>query len=152
MNKWLCIFLVCVAFALGWLANGWRLGQDIEELKLAHAQEVIKAQKDAMRESVRRVDEAERIVHETRKEKDKALADARDADAVSKRLRNKINTLARSDCSASIERSTAADTARDMCPELFARLDDVSGELAQYADQSRIAGLACEKQYDSLRK
>lgn len=38
----------------------------------------------------------------------------------------------------------------DLLVDLFGQSDDLAGQLAKEADRSRIAGLACERQYDSL--
>lgn len=142
------ILIACVAFLSGWIVNGFRLNLEIEEIKNAHANALIQAQKEAMAESVRRVDEAERIANEATKQKEKALADARNADAISKRLRNSLRTYSTSNCTAIGSQST--NTAGNLCTDLFARIDDASGIIAKFADESRIAGLACEKQYNSI--
>lgn len=42
---WIVVALIAAAASGGWFVNGWRLSGDIEALKLAHAAEVIKAQK-----------------------------------------------------------------------------------------------------------
>jgi hypothetical protein len=47
-------------------------------------------------------------------------------------------------------RSSAAGDALDLLTELFSQSDDASGVLAEALDRSRAAGLACERQYDSL--
>lgn len=38
----------------------------------------------------------------------------------------------------------------DLLADLFGQSDDLAGQLAKEADRSRIAGLSCERQYDSL--
>lgn len=38
----------------------------------------------------------------------------------------------------------------DLLAVMFSEADDLAGQLAKEADRSRIAGLACERQYDSL--
>lgn len=45
---------------------------------------------------------------------------------------------------------TPADGALDLLAHLFSRADDEAGILADYADRARIAGLKCERDYDSL--
>lgn len=47
-------------------------------------------------------------------------------------------------------RGEAAGPALDLLAELFRRADARAGELARYADNARIAGLACERSYDAL--
>lgn len=44
----------------------------------------------------------------------------------------------------------AALTTRDLPPDLLGRLGRAAGELAGHADQSRTAGLACERAYQAL--
>lgn len=46
--------------------------------------------------------------------------------------------------------SEAAINSLDLLAQLFRRADRRAGELARYADEARIAGLACERAYDSL--
>lgn len=146
-----CILIACVAFGLGWLINGWRIGYQIEELKKEHLNAVVESQIKAQAKYVAQVEEAGRIAYEAEKQKQKALNDARNADAVAKRLREQLRNRTGNTCSAISDRSETTSAGGDVCADMFARLDDFAGRVAAFADRSRVAGLACEKSYESLR-
>lgn len=77
------------------------------------------------------------------------LNNSRDA---SKRLQEQLNKArtAANSATATLARIDTARNSTDMCPELFSRIDDLATEYADYADRSRIAGISCENQYNSL--
>lgn len=83
-----------------------------------------------------------------------ARADA--ADASAGRLRHELDAfIAATRRRAAEETETASSSAAtggalDLLAELFRRADARAGELAQYADSARIAGLACEQAYEAL--
>lgn len=85
-----------------------------------------------------------------------AAARAAAADATAGRLRGQLDAF-----TAAVRRRATEDpgpagggtttgTALDLLAELFRRADARAGELARYADDARIAGLACERSYDVL--
>ncbi|WP_144435125.1 DUF2514 family protein, partial [Pseudomonas syringae group genomosp. 3] len=81
--------------------------------------------------------------------------DAAVADAAGDRLRVEAGKLAAtSSCTASdtgaAERGKAATRAAMVLSDLLGRADARAGELAKAYDQSRIAGLACERSHKSL--
>lgn len=94
-----------------------------------------------------------------------ALADARReraaADAVGKRLRQQVAQLAatakrQSGAATSTDSGSQTDpagsTALDLLAELHARTDEAAGAIAAVADDARIRGLACERQYDAMTR
>lgn len=151
MNLYISLVCAALTFAVGWLVNGWRLGAELESLKTRHANAIIEAQMQANIKTEERIAEAGRIAYEANIEKNKAIADARSANTVADQLRERIRTINRSGCPATLYGSKTAGTARDLYTDVFSRIDEVAGELAEYADRSRIAGTACEKQYNSLK-
>lgn len=87
----------------------------------------------------------------------RSRADARASADAAERLRQRAASLA-ARCGGSAGDPTAATGGASaagaglVLSELFQRADDRAGELAQYADQARIAGAACERAYDALRE
>ena len=137
---------------LGWLANGWRLGEQIAEIRADHA-EVVAAEQQRSRKIEQgwhaAFTQVQRNAHEQRETFD---TDKRAADAESKRLRDEIETLARrpAACPSAASGGSSADPARVLLAELLSRIDEVAGGVAAHADRARVAGTACEAAYDSL--
>lgn len=148
-------------FAAGWTANGWRLGGQIQQLRAAQAEQregqataLAAASEAARAEEQRRTAEQRGIANAAAKERDRALADARAAGAVAEQLRVRSLQLAAAaraagDSSAA-GGSAAAGDPLDVLTDVLGRADARAGDLAEYADRARIAGLACERSYDAL--
>ncbi|KWT12079.1 putative prophage PSSB64-02, Orf6 [Pseudomonas syringae pv. avii] len=106
-------------------------------------------------EEQRRQKAANQVANDARQEQTAALTDAAVADAAGGRLRIEAGKLAATagcvpgDTGAS-ERGKAATRAAMVLSDLLGRADARAGELAKFADNSRIAGLACERSYKSL--
>ncbi|MCM1513266.1 MAG: DUF2514 domain-containing protein [Oxalobacter formigenes] len=131
---------LALAFAAGWLINGWRMESQTQE---AWQQERVQAEARLKRQ--------EEIANEAQKDREKALADARAANDIAVRLRQRIEALARSACPAAAGSGQTTRSAGILLAELFRRADERAGELAEYADRARIAGQACEQAYDALK-
>jgi hypothetical protein len=85
-----------------------------------------------------------------------ATADAAVADAAGQRLHQSADQLASragdvSCDTGAAERSRSASRAAMVLSDLFQRADNRAGEMARAYDGARIAGLACERAYRSLR-
>jgi hypothetical protein len=108
-------------------------------------------------EEQRRQSAVNEVSTDARTQTTAATADAVTADAAGDWLHDSANKLAAgascgpSDTSAT-ERGKAATRAAMVLSDLFQRADRRAGELAKAYDSARIAGLACEKTYDSLSK
>ncbi|MEE5042889.1 DUF2514 domain-containing protein [Pseudomonas alliivorans] len=108
-------------------------------------------------EEQRRQKAANQVANDARKEQTVALADAAGADAAGDRLRSEAGKLA---ASASCvpgdpgiaERGKNATRAAMVLSDLLSRADARAGELAKYADATRIAVLACQSFYDELSR
>lgn len=86
-----------------------------------------------------------------------ARRDARAAAGAADRLRQHVATLAASCGAAAGDPAPAAGSASAagaglVLADLFSRADERAGQLAEYADQARIAGQSCERAYESLRR
>jgi len=83
-----------------------------------------------------------------------ARADADTRAASERRLRQRIDTLlagAVGSNPALADGGPAAGAPIDMLAHVLGRALEAAGQLAAYADQARVAGLTCERSYDSLR-
>lgn len=145
--------LVCSSIAVALIVCAYLYGRsDGRNLERKDALEAaqIKIEK-AREETERRLVEKEKIANDAKAERELAQADARAARNVSDRLRDRINDLTRSaNHPATIDGSAATCGTGILLANVFSRTDERAGELAEYADRARIAGQACERQYDSL--
>ncbi|GFZ61494.1 hypothetical protein PSE10A_40050 [Pseudomonas amygdali pv. eriobotryae] len=162
---WKAVGLLLILLALGGALYGaYRHGVTVTDLawKAKWAEEV-SAQSEAVAtmateyrtEEQRRQKAANQVANDARQEQTAALTDAAVADAAGDRLRIQAGKLAAtascvpSDTGAT-ERGKAATRAAMVLSELLGRADARAGELAKAYDQSRIAGLACERSNKSL--
>lgn len=106
-------------------------------------------------EEQRRQTLANQVAKDARDQKAAADADAIGADAAGERLHVEAAKLAAGagECTGdtgATERSEAARRAAMVLSDLLQKADRRAGELAKFGDESRIAGLACERAYDGL--
>lgn len=155
--------LVAVSLLLG--LQTFRLAgeqRDHANTRTAHAEKVQefaesarKATEDAAAESLRRAEAIQGVTEYANKQIDQARSDADAARAAGDGLRKRFATLAAT-CGATASDSKAASSgeaagsAGAVLTNVLERLDDAAGILAQYADESRAAGLACERSYMAL--
>ncbi|MDL2284386.1 DUF2514 domain-containing protein [Oxalobacter sp. OttesenSCG-928-P03] len=150
MNLKLVICIAAIIAAVGAYFLGRSDGRELE--RSSAREKALEHVADVRAEDKRRLDAQEKIANEAKEQRDKALADARAANAVSDRLRNSVASLtARINNSTASGDCQAAITTGLLFADLFRRADERAGELAEYADRARIAGQACESAYDSLR-
>lgn len=114
------------------------------------------AEASAREEEQRRAAEQQKAREDAQKEQKVADADATAADAAGQRLRDEAGKFAAAtSCAATdpavIARGASAARAAMVLSDLLARADARAGELAKAYDDARIAGLACEASYTSLR-
>ncbi|MCH5548195.1 DUF2514 domain-containing protein [Pseudomonas syringae pv. syringae] len=110
---------------------------------------------DYRTEEQRRQKAANQVANDARQEQTAALTDAAVADAAGDRLRVEARKLAAATSCApgdtgAAERGKAASRAAMVLSELLGRADARAGELAKAYDESRIAGLACNRFADEL--
>lgn len=161
---WRSILIGAVAaalFAAGWLGNGWRLGEQIAELKAEHATEQrkqarvqTKAVDDARIEEQRRVAEQVKSTNDAIRQLHEAQASARAADAARRELLARITAITNAARSprdpASVAAGASAGDPILLLADVLGRADQRAGDLAQYADAARVAGQKCERDYDAL--
>ncbi|WP_148194044.1 DUF2514 domain-containing protein [Pseudomonas syringae] len=112
---------------------------------------------DYRTEEQRRQKAANQVANDARQEQTAALTDSAVADAAGDRLRVEAGKLAAATSCApgdtgAAERGKAATRAAMVLSELLGRADARAGELAKAYDESRIAGLACNRFVDALPK
>ena len=165
-------WLVCIAALAAAVGGGYIWGDRAatkaeraaclaghQALQLASAKASLQAEAANREKEKEQRDAAERIAQ--RLEAD--LADARRAgaaaDAVGKRLRQQVAQLAatakrQSGAATSTDSGSQTDpagsTALDLLANLHSRTDEAAGAIAAVADDARIRGLACERQYDAV--
>ena len=139
--------LVLLGFGVGWSWQGSRWESKYIALGAAWAEARAAAERQARSEETRRAAAVEGIRRDAKEQIELAQADAT-ADSLRQQL---------------AERTRRATQGAGACPggspttatlilysELLDRADARAGELAAEADRRRVAGLACEAQYDSL--
>lgn len=165
LRYWWAIALAALVALLG--VQTMRLGAEktahaetraaIADERTRAAQVAQQAEEAARTEEARREKEKTNAIKQARLRAESAAADARAAHAAADSLRGQLAAfVADASCPATnpgtASGSPPAESALDLLADLFSRSDDVAGILAEQADKARIAGLACEAQYDALTK
>ncbi|MNN17432.1 hypothetical protein D3C81_1306200 [compost metagenome] len=155
---------LAIALVLAYGGGRWQQSRadqadfDAERTRLAlgQASAQIKAVDEARIEEQRRTAAQTEIANAATKDLERARGDARTADDAAERLRVRVAELlaasrAGKDSGAS---SPGADKPGgdplDVLVGVLERSDRASGILAYYADRLKVAGLSCERSYDSL--
>ena len=164
---WKAVGLLLIVLALaGALYGTYRHGVTVTDLAWkAKWAEQISTQSEAVAtttteyrtEEQRRQKAANQVANDARQEQTAALTDAAVADAAGDRLRVEAGKLAATaSCTpgdtGAAERGKAASRAAMVLSDLLGRADARAGELAKAYDESRIAGLACNRFVDALPK
>lgn len=126
-----------------------RDGKDLLELAGRQEQERTEEQ--------RRQNQINQVTADAQTQLDQARLDAANAQSATNKLQLTIANIRRqlaasetSKLSAIASTGTARATATDMFAQLLIESDRAAGEYAAAADRARIAGLACERSYDSI--
>lgn len=140
-----------LAGAAAWTIQGWRWDADVAGIERDQAQQLADATQLARATEQARWAAREGIINDAKTQTAAALADADAARAASDRLRSQLAVLQRrARDTAAAAGSTSAGDPVGVLAIVLGELDDRAGALAQYADASRIAGLACERAYGAL--
>lgn len=123
--------------------------------RAAHSEAAASASAAALTETARRIAAQEEITREAQQRAASAALDAASAARAADGLRAQLREYtARSRAASSNPTATAScpSTAEavSLLSEMLAESDDRAGIYAQAADESRNAGLACERSYDAL--
>lgn len=123
-------------------------------LDAARAQ--IKATDEARIEEQRRAKQLSDIANEATQQAAVARADARAAGAAADKLRARVAELASASRATKDTVAAGASSGElggdplDVLVDVLRRTDDAAGELSEYADNLRVAALACERAYEAL--
>lgn len=149
-----------VAGGSAWVVQGWRgkaaLAAEVAARALeryAQAQATITAVEAARTEGRRRTAAVEKTRDDAQKLAAAAAADAAGARAERDRMRSRADSLARTAAGRDptlAAGSPAGADAVDLLAYMLGRAVDRAETLAGIADRARIAGLTCERAYDSL--
>lgn len=160
------LVLITIAAVLGIIYAAYRHGVTVTDSKwkavladqaLLQAKGAAAATTTNRTEEQRRQTAANQVGSDARDQIKNAAHAGAAADAAGDRVRSEAGSLAaRASCTGSdpgvAERGKTATRAAMVLSDLFQRADKRAGELAKAYDGARIAGLACEAAYQSLKK
>lgn len=134
------------------LVSGWGLYQTgrIHRLQLEVAQERAAATAQALQLTQERQAALGKVTDEARTQVAAARRDAAAARAGADSLRTAAAAAGRACGAASAGGSDPAAGTGPVLADVLGRADDVAGELAAALDESRAAGLACERAYRAV--
>jgi hypothetical protein len=137
-----------------WTAQGWRWDADVASRERDAAQQLADATQLARKTEQARWAAREGVIDDAKEQAAAATADADSARAAADKLRGQVAVLQRR------ARDTAAAGGRPGEPgtdtigllaQLYDRMEQDGRAVSGYADQLKIAGLACERISDSLQ-
>ena len=147
------ILLAVVISADGtWRVQDYRYGKQLAELGEAQALAITEAGNTARVEEQRRQAAVNKEASDAREQNKAATLDAGAADAAGDRLHVEAGKFAATACGdpGATQRGASATRAAMVLSDLLQRADKRAGELAVAYDRARIAGLTCERSYNSL--
>jgi uncharacterized membrane protein len=129
-----------VGFAAGCATNGWRLGQEIQALKLKHAQEQLDAAENAAKRQSDMEAAKNEVIEQSQAEATKLAADAARAKSERDRLRRDLQASRDALSNATCASTTAhAQTLNELFAECVERYSEVAGKADAHAlDASRL--------------
>lgn len=167
-------WLVCIAALAAAVGGGYIWGDRAatkaereaclaghQALQLASAKASLQAEVANREKEKEQRDAAERIAQRLETELATARRDRAAADAIGQRLRQQVAQLvaagkrqagATSGTDTGGTPDPAGSAALDLLADLHARTDEAAGAIAAVADDARIRGLACERQYDAMTR
>jgi hypothetical protein len=150
------LVLLAMAVSAGgtWKVQDWRMGEKLAGIEKAQALAIAEAGNVAREEEQRRQAAVNKEASDAREQNRAAAVDASAADAAGDRMHADANKLAATACgdTGATQRGASATRAAMVLSDLLQRADKRAGELAAAYDRAKIAGLACERSYQSLRK
>ena len=147
--------LLAMAISAGgtWQVQEWRFGKQLAEINKAQALAIIEAGNTVRQEEQRRQSTVNKEASDAREQNKIAAVDAGTADTVGELLYVDAQKFAASSCAGdpgAAKRGASATRAAMVLSDLLQRADKRAGELAAAYDLARIAGLTCERSYQSL--
>lgn len=166
--KWGGIAAIAAGVLLGLTALHHHVYKQGYEAGAAHVQQQFDAAKEAAdqkrladvqaarAEEQRRTNAQAEIANEATKQAAAAAADAVAAGAAADSLRARVARLVAATRAASNSAAAGAGPGQpggdplDVLVDVLSRTDGAAGQLGDYADRLRVAGIACERSYDAL--
>ncbi|MDR2240056.1 MAG: DUF2514 domain-containing protein [Zoogloeaceae bacterium] len=144
------VFLLVTAYRIG----GSAARADLEAYRATVAMESQKAESEARETEQLRAQAAQKAIDDAYQERDKVRADASNARAAADRLRKQLALLTNQATGDTGTVGSVEGIENQSSISLLAELlDRHSRELVavgEYADQLRVAGTSCERQYDAV--
>lgn len=137
---------------MAWNVQAWRLGDELSDLKAAHASALADALHKARqieKELQDAADQAQKEADALRVERDAAAARAA---AAAQRLRNATGATSSCQAARTADERRAADAAANLRADVSRRLDEAAGVLGRFADDAHQAGLTCQSLYERARQ
>ena len=146
--------LLAVLISAGgtWRVQDWRYGKKLADIDRDQAVAIKEAGDLARQEEQRRQKAVNKEASDAREQNNAATVDAGVADAAGDRLHVEAGKFAANACGdpGAAQRGASATRAAMVLSDLLQRADKRAGELAVAYDRARIAGLTCERSYNSL--
>lgn len=136
---------------MAWNVQAWRLGDELSDLKAAHATALADALHKARKtekDLQDAADQAQKEADALRVERDAAAARAA---AAAQRLRKAIGATGACEAARTADERRAADQAANLRADVSRRLDEAAGILGRFADDAHQAGLTCQRLYERAR-
>ena len=146
------VVAMAIACFSTWKVQDWRYGERLAAADRDRAVAIQQASDKARQEEQRRQAAVNKEASDAREQNKAASVDAATADAAGDRLHVEAGKFAAKACGdpGAAQRGASATRAAMVLSELFERADKRAGELAATYDRARIAGLTCERSYQSL--
>ncbi|MBF6029691.1 DUF2514 domain-containing protein [Pseudomonas sp. P115] len=147
------LLAMAITAAGTWQVQENRYGKKLADIERDQAIAITNAGAAARQEEQRRQTSVNKEASDAREQNKAAAVDAGTADAGGDRLHVEAGKFAATACAdpGAAKRGASATRAAMVLSDLFQRADKRAGELAVAYDRARIAGLACERSFDSMR-
>lgn len=149
----IALAIALFGFAAGWQINGTRMKAKLADIQNEHNGSLLVAlqrEQDKERAAQASIDN---LTKYTQDEIDKHKVVAANSRSESERLRKQLATYtarAKNPSTAGAGQSEQGASALDVLSDLLTRVDSAAGDLAVYADELKVRGLACERAYSAI--
>lgn len=142
------------AAVLAWNAQGWRMGEDIAELREDHATALVTAVQAERDKKALRAAALQKESDDAQTRERAASLDADTARDAGERLRKQLATARAHACRnpAPATGGAPTDTADSVLADVQRRLDADADAIARFADAAHNAGTTCERSADAIAR
>lgn len=145
---------ILLAGPAAWKVQGWRWDADVASIERDRAQQLADATQLARKTEQARWAAREGVIDDAKSQAAAAAADADSARVAADKLRGQVAVLqrrARDTAAAGGRPGEPGTDAVGLLAQLYDRMEQDGRAVSGYADQLKIAGLACERISDSLQ-